>query len=164
MSPRNVTLILLAVALAFMLGLVQPFIREGFTLSALGEASFRLGAEVSILFPCAVAYSHPPSRCPTLWRPVVYVIRITPLILSPVGYATLFINPILGIIFLVVAILLLFALHAIWRKVANPFPHWSPARAVYEEGLQELARETDPRERQKLSMALQRFKDGWRLK
>lgn len=150
--------------LLVLLPILQPLFHDGFTQGALNDSAFRAGAAISFLVPGLIGFFHPPSRCKPNWRGLVYWLRVGMLILAPTGYGTLYINRSLGIFFLSCAVLMLVALRLIWPKASVPLPRWSPARAVYEEGLRVLEQETDPNEKRKLQTSLHRFNESWRLK
>jgi hypothetical protein len=161
---RPVIVAALALLLLALLPILQPLFHDGFSHDALKDSALRAGAAASFLIPGLIGIFHPPSRCKPNWRGLVYWLRIGMLILAPTGYGTLFINQSLGIFFLCCAGGMFVALRLAWARASVPLPKWSPARAVYEEGLRVLAQETDPSEKRKLQTSLERFKEGWRLK
>lgn len=164
MSRPSAIAVVLALLLLALLPILQPVLHDGFSHEALKDSALRAGAAASFLVPGLIGIFHPPSRCKPLWRGLVYWLRIGMLILAPVGYGTLFINQSLGIVLLGCAVLMFAALRLAWGRASVPLPKWSPARAVYEEGLCVVAQETDPSEKQKLQTSLERFKESWRLK
>jgi hypothetical protein len=161
--PSAIAVVLALLVLA-LLPILQPVLHDGFSYEALKDSALRAGAATSFLVPGLIGIFHPPSRCKPFWRGLVYWLRIGMLILAPVGYATLFINQSLGIFLLGCVVVMFVALRLAWVRASVPIPKWSPARAVYEEGLRVLAQETDPSEKRKLQTSLERFKESWRLK
>lgn len=155
---------LLLVIGLFLVFLLEPLLHNGLTSQAFIDVAFRIGVSLSFLVPGLFRILHPTSRCKPSWRGVIYWLPTGALILLPLGFATLFIARPLGVFLLLFGCFLLVVLRLVWNKVSEPIPHASPARDVYNMGLYALARETDPAEKKKLSLALQRWKDSWRLK
>jgi len=156
--------VVLALLVLALLPILHPVLHDGFSYEALKESALRAGLAASFLVPGLVGIFHPPSRCKPFWRGLVYWLRIGMLVLAPVGYGTLFINQSLGIFLLGCVAFMFVALRLAWVRASVALPKWSPARAVYEEGLRVLAQETDPSEKRKLQTSLERFKESWRLK
>jgi len=140
----SATTVVLALLVLALLPILQPVFHDGFSYEALKDSAIRAGAAASFLVPGLVGIFHPPSRCKPFWCGLVYWLRIGMLILAPVGYGTLFINQSLGIFLLGCVGVMFVALRLAWVRASVPLPKWSPARAVYEEGLRVLAQETDP--------------------
>ena len=161
---RSAIAVVVALLVLALLPILQPVFHDGFSYAALKHSALRAGAAMSFLVPGLIGIFHPPTRCKPFWRGLVYWLRVGMLILAPVGYATLFINQLLGIFLLSCVAVMFVALRLAWVRATVPPPKWSPARAVYEEGLRVLAQESDPNEKRKLQTSLERFKESWRLK
>lgn len=159
-----------SIVLGFFYWLFQPLLVSGLTGDALTKFGFRATFVIAMSYVLYLHLRYPSERCTPKWRGTVYWLGVTALIVTPVGVAVLFISVSGGISFLAVSAACGLALKAIWNRAVDPSvlpaprARSSPAGDIYNEGLTLLERERDPVERKKLALALQRWKDGWRLK
>ena len=170
LAPSIGFILLGSIVLGFFYWLFQPLLVGGLTGDALTKFGFRSTFVIAMAYVLYLHLRYPPELCKPEWRGTVYWLGVTALIVTPVGVAVLFINVTGGIGILAVSALCGLVLKAIWSRAVDPTlqparrARSSPAGDIYNEGLSALERETNPAERKKLALALQRWKDGWRLK
>ncbi|HZW26340.1 MAG TPA: hypothetical protein VFF26_12720 [Gallionella sp.] len=148
----------------FILWLLAPIIHFGFTDSALHDSGFRIAFSASFLIPYILRLFFSPSRCKPQWRIAVNFLTIAPMIIMPVGVLLSLLDIVVGLLFLLPAVACSVLIIFLWRKAISPEYRSSPARDVYDLGLNELYKEKQPTEKRKIAVALKRFKDDWRLK
>jgi hypothetical protein len=163
-------IVLGSIVLGFFYWLFQPLLEGGLTGDTLTKFGFRSTFVIAMSYVLYLHLRYPPERCKPKWRGTVYWLGVTALIVTPVGAVVLFINVAGGISIFVVSAVCGLLLKVIWSRAVDPAlvparrARSSPAGDIYNEGRSTLEQETNPAERKQLALALQRWKDGWRLK
>jgi hypothetical protein len=148
----------------YILWILGPVINYGLTQSAIHDSGFRIAVSASFLISYFFRLLFPSFRCKKRWRFAVNSLSIIQLVTIPLGAVLCFINLKAGLLFLLLGISCSILVIYFYPRAISPEHKFSPAREIYNQGVEELRKEKDPVERRKLIVALKKWKDDWRLK